>query len=46
LLFGNLTEGQSVQGWVTFNAPTDTAYLDVVYSPISREPATFRVLVP
>jgi hypothetical protein len=46
LLFGNLTEGQAVQGWVTFEAPADTSYIDLVYSPVSREPATFRALVP
>lgn len=46
LLFGNLTEGQNVQGWVTFEAPLETAYVDLVYGPVSRDPATFRVLVP
>ncbi len=46
LLFGNLNEGQDVQGWVTFEAPAETAYLDLVYGPVSRDPATFRVIVP
>lgn len=46
LLFGNLNEGQMVQGWVTFEAPGDTAHLDLVYTPISISPATFRVIVP
>ncbi len=46
LLFGYLAADQSVQGWVTFQAPADAAFVELTYSPISDDRVFFRVLAP
>lgn len=46
LLFGYLAADQSVQGWVTFHAPADAAFVELTYSPISDDRVFFRALAP
>ncbi len=46
LLYGHLAADQSVQGWVTFQAPADAAFVELTYSPISDDRVFFRVLAP
>jgi hypothetical protein len=47
LEFGDLSPGQGVRGWLTFEGPTDPAYVELVYAPaLALEPAHVRVLVP
>lgn len=46
LLYGTLAAGQSVQGWVTFHAPADTAFVELTYSPISDDRVFFRAVAP
>jgi hypothetical protein len=43
LLFGEVAAGQQVNGWVTFQAPADAAWVELVYSPIADERVFFRV---
>ena len=46
LLFGTLAEDQSVQGWVTFHAPTDASFVELTYTPISDDRVFFKALAP
>ena len=47
LEFGDLSPGQRVRGWLTFEGPADPAYVELVYGPaLALEPARVRVLVP
>jgi hypothetical protein len=47
LEFGDLAPHQRVRGWLTFEGPADSAYLELVYAPaLALEPARVRVLVP
>jgi hypothetical protein len=46
LLFGEVAAGQQVKGWVTFLAPADAAWVEVVYSPIADERVFFRLAPP
>lgn len=45
---GDLLHGQRLQGWLTFAGPVDTAYVDLVYTPVSfyGGQAIFRVATP
>jgi hypothetical protein len=45
--FGDLAPNQRVRGWLTFEASSTTATLELQYSPVmALEPATFGFLVP
>lgn len=46
LLFGDLAAEQSVQGWVTFQAPGDATFVELTYTPISDDRVFFRALAP
>ena len=48
LLYGDLSSPQSILGWLSFSAPTETAYVELVYTPVSfyGGQAIFRVGVP
>jgi hypothetical protein len=46
LLFGEVAEGQSVQGWLTFHAPADAEWVELTYAPIADEQVFFRVAAP
>lgn len=43
LLFGDLSAGQQVQGWVTFYAPAEAAFVELKYTPIADDAVHFRV---
>ena len=47
LEFGNLGPHERVRGWLTFEGPTDPAYVELVYAPaLALEAAHVRVVVP
>ena len=47
LEFGNLGPHERVRGWLTFEGPTDPAYVELVYAPtLALEAAHVRVLLP
>ena len=46
LLFGEVAEGQSVQGWLTFHAPANAEWVELTYAPIADEQVFFRVTAP
>lgn len=47
LEFGDLLPEQRVRGWLTFEVPTQTEYVELQYWPtLALEPAGVRVLVP
>ena len=46
LLFGDLAAGQHVQGWMTFHAPPEASFVELVYAPIVDAAASFRVMAP
>ena len=47
LEFGNLGPHERVRGWLTFEGPTDPAYVELVYAPaLALEAAHVRALVP
>ena len=47
LEFGDLIPNRKVRGWLTFEGPADSAYVELQYFPaLALEPALVRVLVP
>ena len=46
LLFGEVAAGQAVQGWLTFHAPADAAFVELTYQPIADSRVYFRVQAP
>jgi hypothetical protein len=46
LLFGTLAKDQSVQGWVTFQAPSDASFVELTYTPVSDDRVFFKALAP
>jgi hypothetical protein len=47
LTFGNLATGERVKGWLTFDGPSEAAYLELEYEPVmALEAARVRVRLP
>ena len=47
LTFGDLATGERVKGWVTFDGPAETTYLELEYEPVmALEAAHVRVRLP
>lgn len=47
LEFGDLTPGRKVRGWLTFEGPATSSYLELQYAPaLALEPALVRVILP
>lgn len=47
LEFGDLTPGRKVRGWLTFEGPLQSAYVELLYAPaLALEPAVVRVIPP
>jgi hypothetical protein len=46
LMYGEVAEGQSVQGWLTFHGPADAEWVELTYAPIADEQVFFRVAAP